>query len=118
MLDVARVTLMSVAAVGLVATGVAFVQGGVCFGVVVGIVAFLAVMVAVQVAFAFARGPALDAYRAALDRLRADPTNPRVREEALALGRTYASLTADMEGKPGYTEAAIQNDLQAATGGR
>ena len=58
-----------------------------------------------------------DAYQAALERLKVSPSDPRIREQALELGRRYASWTRHAAGQGGVTlfdEVALANDIQAA----
>ncbi len=61
-----------------------------------------------------ARKKALGAYREALHRLKADPTNPNLREETLRLGRTYSNLTRNRRGVTVFDEVALMNDINAA----
>jgi hypothetical protein len=58
-----------------------------------------------------------DAYQASLERLKAAPDDPLIREQALSLGRNYASWTRNAAGQSGvtlYDEVALANDIQAA----
>lgn len=56
-------------------------------------------------------------YHNALERLKADPRNPSLREKALEFGRLHASWGRHLQGAPGVTtfdEVALANDIQAA----
>jgi hypothetical protein len=56
------------------------------------------------------------AYHAVLERLRNDPTNADLRQETLSLGRAYSRFTRTKYGVM-FDEAALMNDINAATGG-
>lgn len=64
-----------------------------------------------------ARDAAERAYHESLDRLKADPGNANLRQETLALGRTYSNLTRDKKGVTLFDEVALMNDINAAAGG-
>jgi len=55
-------------------------------------------------------------YQDALSRLRSDPVNPLVKEDALKLGRHYAAVTRKGQGFAVtlFDEVALSNDIQAA----
>lgn len=53
--------------------------------------------------------PAKKAYDDALARLRQDPHNPRLREEALMMGRRYSAYNKH------FNEVRLMNDINAAT---
>ena len=55
------------------------------------------------------------AYQGALRALKANPTNPDLRQRALALGREYSNLTRSQRGVTVYDEMAVMNDINAAT---
>jgi hypothetical protein len=54
------------------------------------------------------------AYRASLADLRADPTNPHLREETLELGRRVIRLNSRSGVRGGLSELAMTNDINAA----
>ena len=56
-------------------------------------------------------------YDVALNNLRQDPSNPWLRQIALDQGRNYSSVCRDNSGVTVYDEAALKNDLDAATAG-
>ena len=60
---------------------------------------------------------ALAAYQAALGALKKKPTDPALREKALAAGRRYSSMTRENKGVTVFDEVALKNDLDAATAG-
>lgn len=56
-------------------------------------------------------------YRTILQRLKGEPNNPDLKEQALKLGRKYSGLTRQFHGNGGvtiYDEMAISNDINAA----
>lgn len=55
------------------------------------------------------------AYLEKLDALKADPHNPNLKQETLALGRVYSNLTRQRKGVTIFDEIALMNDLAAAT---
>ena len=57
------------------------------------------------------------AYRHSLHRLRHDPRNPDLRQQALGLGRQYASLLRGSSGHALFDEVALMNDINAACAG-
>jgi hypothetical protein len=57
------------------------------------------------------------AYRHSLHRLRHDPGNPDLRQQALGLGRQYASLLRGSSGHALFDEVALMNDINAACAG-
>jgi hypothetical protein len=60
---------------------------------------------------------AKNAYFAALRSLKANPTNPDLRERTLELGRKYSNLTRNKSGVTVYDEVALSNDINAACAG-
>jgi hypothetical protein len=54
------------------------------------------------------------AYRGALAALQADLTNADLRQQALALGRAYATLTHNQQDVAFYDDMAVMNDVAAA----
>jgi hypothetical protein len=61
-----------------------------------------------------------DAYQAAMEHLRLSPSDPIRREQALELGRQYATWTRRAHGQVGvtlYDEVALANDIAAACAG-
>jgi hypothetical protein len=83
----------------------------------------LIIVVAIIIAVVVAAGQkealeeAQRAYRTCLERLKADPTNPNLRQEVLHLGRVYSNLTRNKMGVTVYDEVALQNDIDAACAG-
>jgi hypothetical protein len=65
---------------------------------------------------ALALAQAKKAYFAALERLKRDPHNPDLREEALARGRAYAGVSKGLAsaGVTVFDEVALMNDINAA----
>ncbi len=57
---------------------------------------------------------AKDAYHQLLSRLKANPTNADLRQEALRLGRAYSNLTREKKGVTLFDEVALMNDINAA----
>jgi hypothetical protein len=55
-----------------------------------------------------------DNYRGALNLLKQRPTDPELRQRALALGREYSNLTRNKKGVTIYDEVALSNDINAA----
>jgi hypothetical protein len=55
------------------------------------------------------------AYKAALGRLKASPSDPNLKQQTLELGRFYANLTRDRKGVTIFDEMALMNDINAAT---
>lgn len=55
-------------------------------------------------------------YQESLHSLRQDPSNPDIKQAALAAGRAYAALTREREGFgiTVFDEVALSNDIQAA----
>lgn len=85
-------------------------------------VGFLAVLIILYLAWAFGqdatakqRKEAHTNYQLALDALRQDPTNAKLTEQALSLGREYASLSRDGKGQTTFDEVALMNDINAVT---
>src|SRR5262245_22405303 len=60
------------------------------------------------------RNEALEEYQTSLRHLKANPTNPGLRERALKFGRAYANLTRDKNGEPTFDETALQDEVNAA----
>jgi len=54
------------------------------------------------------------AYRASLSLLRANPTNPHLRDETLALGRRIIELESRSGVRKEFSELAMTNDINAA----
>lgn len=79
------------------------------FGIVIGIIAILA---GILIYFAMRRKEALIAYQTSLRQLKANPSNPDLRQQTLSLGRTYLNLSHDKEGV--FNEVALKNELDAA----
>ena len=57
------------------------------------------------------------AYLSALAQLKISPTDPTMKQQALQLGRTYATLTRQYIGVPMYDDVALANDISAAIAG-
>jgi hypothetical protein len=64
-----------------------------------------------------AKSAAWYAYQDALAKVRSNPTNANVRQQALYLGRTYSNLTRSKQGVTVYDEVALMNDINAASAG-
>lgn len=60
---------------------------------------------------------AREAYQQALAMLKADPRNPDLRQQTLALGRAYSNLMRDKKGQTIFDEVALMNDINAACAG-
>lgn len=58
---------------------------------------------------------ARDAYDTSIMRLKADPTNADLKQQAVAAGRAYSNLTRQQQGVTIYDEMALMNDINAAT---
>jgi len=56
-------------------------------------------------------------YMLSLANLKADPTNPALKETALYFGRVYAALTRANRSVTIFDEVALKNDLDAASAG-
>jgi hypothetical protein len=56
-------------------------------------------------------------YRDLLELLKQHPTDPNVRERALAWGRHYSNLTRQGQGVAIFDEVALANDINAACAG-
>jgi len=54
-------------------------------------------------------------YENALAELRANPTDPTLHEQALNIGRAYASATRENKAVTIFDETALANDIRAAT---
>src|SRR5262245_3237330 len=61
------------------------------------------------------RQAAFDAYQSELAKLKANPTDPNIKQRALQLGRTYANHTRQQKGVTVFDEVALSNDISAAT---
>jgi hypothetical protein len=57
-----------------------------------------------------------DQYRDALERLNAEPDNPELKRETLALGTRYAALSKTVFGRSEFDEARLKNDMNSASG--
>ncbi|WP_426117062.1 SHOCT domain-containing protein [Pseudomonas sp. DSP3-2-2] len=57
------------------------------------------------------------AYRHSLHRLRHDPRNQDLRQQALGLGRQYANLLRGSNGHALFDEVALMTDINAACAG-
>lgn len=57
------------------------------------------------------------AYRHSLHRLRHDPRNPDLRQQALGLGRQHASLLRGSSGHALFAEVALMNDINTGCAG-
>jgi hypothetical protein len=60
---------------------------------------------------------ARDAYQNALRNLKANPTDPNLRQLTLGLGRAYSNLTRNKKGVTIFDEVALSNDISAACAG-
>jgi hypothetical protein len=105
-----RSTLIFMACAGLAFFG--FQEVGLCAGLFV----VLGAAVVVELVFERTRAEALRAYRDGLARLAADPGNPNLRREVLALGLCYVKVSCDLGGRGGYSEQAVRRDIAAVTG--
>jgi hypothetical protein len=79
---------------------------------------FLVLVVAALAAYSVWRNKerqqAFEAYQDGLRELKNDPANPHLREQTLALGRQYSSLTRNSRGVMIFDEVALMNDINAA----
>lgn len=79
------------------------------------------VVVAVGILYAWisetAKTEARQAYQKALASLKVDPRNADLRQQTLALGRTYSNLMRDKKGQTVFDEVALMNDINAACAG-
>lgn len=57
------------------------------------------------------------AYQNSLTELKANPTNPDLRQVTLRLGRAYSNLTRNKKGVTVFDEVALMNDINAACAG-
>ncbi len=57
---------------------------------------------------------AKQAYIESLGKLKCDPHNPELREQTLALGRSYANNARKLKGVALFDEVALMNDINAA----
>lgn len=93
-----------------------------CFGLLlIGAIILGAIAFMVYYSAAKSRAQAWTAYQEALGKLTAHPSDPRQRQEALALGRAFMASTRGCLGLGGGTlfdEMALKNDLDAASAGR
>jgi Short C-terminal domain len=53
-------------------------------------------------------------YLESLNQLKKSPTNADLKQQTLALGRAYSSLTRDKKGNTLFDEVALMNDINAA----
>ncbi len=53
-------------------------------------------------------------YQAILEKLKANPTNPEIREKTLELGRLYVNYARGETGVTAFDELAMMNDINAA----
>lgn len=60
---------------------------------------------------------AKQAYDQCLAELKTKPTDPDLKQRALALGRAYSKLTRQQNGAAFYDEVALFNDINAACAG-
>jgi hypothetical protein len=60
---------------------------------------------------------ARDAYHNSLTNLKANPTDPNLRQLTLGLGRNYSNLTRNKKGVTIFDEVALSNDISAACAG-
>jgi hypothetical protein len=77
----------------------------------------LVIWVVVAQAQAKQREQARLAYQAALEELKANPTNADLKQKTLQLGRVYSNLTRNKSGVTLFDEMALMNDINAATAG-
>jgi ABC-type oligopeptide transport system substrate-binding subunit len=84
--------------------------------VIVPLVIVLLVWVAISSANSSAKAlrAAHKHYLESLDKLKANPTNADLKQQTLALGRTYSNLTRDKKGNTVFDEVALMNDMNAA----
>ena len=82
-----------------------------CIGVLFYPIVFAVIFV---VTMAVARGKAKKAYYESLERLEADPHNPGLRAETLALGRKYGALLWGSRRAAIFDEVALMDDVYAA----
>jgi hypothetical protein len=55
-------------------------------------------------------------YRDALERLKAEPDNPELKRETLALGTRYADLSKTAFGRSAFDEIRLENDMNSVSG--
>ena len=85
------------------------------FWLIVVVVVGILVYAAIQKANAIEA--AKKAYLQSLSELKKCPTNADLKQQTLALGRTYSSLTRDKQGNTVFDEVALMNDINAACAG-
>ena len=85
-----------------------------CGGCYIILLIVVAIVIATYSSSANARNKARRAYDEALRRLKAHPSDPELREEALRLGRHYSNVTRNWRGVTIYDEVALSNDINAA----
>lgn len=88
-----------------------------CGGIILFIVAIIVVVVKAGNEQTKQLNAARDAYFNALRRLKANPTNPDLRQHTLQLGRAYSNLTRNKSGVTIFDEFALSNDINAACAG-
>ncbi len=59
---------------------------------------------------------AYKSYLDALEQLKQDPSNTALRDEVVALGREYITVTQHHPGLKSVTEAELMRDIRAASG--
>lgn len=86
-------------------------------GILVVLVLIFAVVVYVKRQAALELQEARARYHKYLDLLKRDPANADLYQKTLHTGRVYSNLTRKRKGVTLYDEAALNNDLTAATAG-
>jgi len=77
----------------------------------------LLVVLAYVIASEKAKEQARKSYRNSLQALKGDPSNSDLRQDTLALGRTYSNLMRDRKGNTVFDEVALMNDIGAVCAG-
>ena len=74
----------------------------------------IGVVIAIIVSNSNSRQRAWRIYQEALHRLKSDPSNPNLREEALRAGRYFSNMSRNWRGVTLFDEVALMNDINAA----
>jgi Tfp pilus assembly protein PilE len=74
----------------------------------------LIIIVVIVIAIISAQEKAKNAYQRSLNQLKRDPANSDLRQQTLALGRTYSNLMRNNKGNTIFDEVALMNDINAA----
>jgi hypothetical protein len=78
------------------------------------LIIIVVIVISIARAVSAVQEKAKNAYQRSLNQLKHDPANSDLRQQTLALGRTYSNLMRNNNGNTIFDEVALMNDINAA----